>query len=109
MKFKSIKIHGPKNTYRSYLHEKDLVEWIVKIFYKFNKNFDIFNFGSDMPITVHKLAEIIGIHFNQKKIILLNRSQEIDYFVPSIEKLKKSFKLKINISLDKSIYKTINK
>ena len=109
MKLKSIKIHGPKDTYRSYLHEKDLVEWIVKIFFKFNKNFDIFNFGSDMPISVHKLAKIIGIYFNQKKIILLNKSKKIDYFVPSIEKLKKSFKLKINISLDKAIYKTINK
>ena len=109
MKIKSIKIYGPRDTYRSYLHEKDLVEWIVKIFYKFNKNFDIFNFGSDIPITVHKLAKIIGIHFNQKKIILLNKSKKIDYFVPSIEKLKKSFKLKINISLDKAIYKTINK
>ena len=109
IKEKPIKINGPINTYRSYLHEKDLVEWIVKIFYKFSKNYEIYNFGSDIPITVHKLAKKIGKYFDQKNIILLNKSKRIDYFVPYIEKLKKSFKLKINISLDKAILKTIKK
>jgi nucleoside-diphosphate-sugar epimerase len=109
MKNKSIKINGPINTYRSYLHEKDLVEWIVKIFYKFNKDFDVYNFGSDIGITVHNLSKMIRNHFNQKKITLLNNSKKTDYFVPSIEKLKKSFKLKINISLNNAILKTIKK
>ena len=86
-----------------------MVEWIVKIFYKFSKNYEIYNFGSDIPITVHKLAKKIGKYFGQKNIILLNNSKRIDYFVPSIEKLKKSFKLKISISLDKAILKTIKK
>ena len=86
-----------------------MVEWIVKIFYKFIKSYEIYNFGSDIPITVHKLAKKIGKYFDQKNIILLNNSKRIDYFVPSIEKLKKSFKLKISISLDKAILKTIKK
>lgn len=109
IKKKSIKIHGPINTYRSYLHEKDLVEWIVKIFYKFDKYYEIYNFGSDIPITVYKLAKKIGKYFDQKNIILLNNSKRIDYYVPYIDKLKKNFKLKINISLDKAILKTIKK
>ncbi len=108
-KKKLIKLHGPINTYRSYLHEKDLVEWIIKIFYKFSKNYEIYNFGSDIPITIHKLAKKIGKYFDQKNIILLNNSKRIDYYVPYIEKLKKNFKLKINISLDKAILRTIKK
>jgi nucleoside-diphosphate-sugar epimerase len=106
---KAIKISGPKNTYRSYLHERDLVEWIIKIFFRFNKNYEIYNFGSDKPLTIQSLAIKIKKYFNQKKIILLNNSKRIDYFVPSIDKLKKSFKLKINISLNKAILKTIKK
>jgi nucleoside-diphosphate-sugar epimerase len=108
-KGKPIEINGPINTFRSYLHENDLVKWIIKIFYKFNKNYEIYNFGSDIPITVQKLAKKIGKYFYQKNIIILNNSKRIDYFVPSIDKLKKSFKLKINISLDKAILKTIKK
>ena len=106
---KPIELKGPKNTYRSYLHEKDLVEWIVKIFYKFNKNHQIYNFGSDIPITVEKLAKKIKRYFHQENIITINNSRRTDYFIPSIDKLKKSFKLKISVSLNKAILRTIKR
>ena len=36
---------------------------------------------------------------------LLNKSNKIDYYVPSIVKLKKCFNLKEKINLNKSIFK----
>ena len=106
---KRITINGPLNTYRSYLFESDFVEWIIKIFFKFEKQYDIYNFGSDKPITIYKLANKIGGYFNLKKIFLLNKSKKLDYYVPSINKLKKDFKVKINVPLNLSIMKSIKK
>lgn len=106
---KRITINGPLNTYRSYLFESDFVEWIIKIFFKFEKQYDIYNFGSDKPITIYKLANKIGGYFNLKKIFLLNKSKKLDYYIPSINKLKKDFKVKINVPLNLSIMKSIKK
>ena len=106
---KRIVINGPLNTYRSYLYEKDFVEWIIKIFYKFDNSYDIYNFGSDKAITLYKFANRISKYFISKDIILLNNSKKLDYYVPSINKLKKKFKLRINIPLNKAILKTIKK
>ncbi len=106
---KKVILYGPLNTYRSYLYEKDFVEWIIKIFYKFKKQYDMYNFGSDKPITVYKLANKIGKYYNFKKVFLLNKSNKLDYYVPSINKLKKDFKVKINVPLNISIIKSIKK
>ncbi len=106
---KKISINGPLNTYRSYLYEKDFVEWIIKIFYKFEKQYDIYNFGSDKAITIYKLANKIGKYYNSKKIFLLNKSNKLDYYVPSINKLKRDFKVEINVPLNVSIMESIKK
>lgn len=106
---KNIIINGSVNTYRSYLYEKDFVEWIIKIFYKFDNSYEIFNFGSDKPITLYNLANKIRNYFKSNDIILLNNSKKVDYYVPSIDKLKKKFKLKINVNLNKAILKSIIK
>ena len=99
-----IVIRGPLNTYRSYLDENDMVEWIIKIFKKNSKNFDIFNFGSDKAIKIYDLATKMT---NKKKIILLNKSNKLDYYVPSIVKLKKCFNLKEKVTLNNSISKLL--
>tara|TARA_A100001015_G_C15006832_1_gene721086 strand:+ start:1274 stop:2164 length:891 start_codon:yes stop_codon:yes gene_type:complete len=100
---KEIVINGPINTFRSYLDEKDMVEWIIKIFKKFNKKFDIFNFGSEKAIRIYDLAiKMIGKN-KKKNILLLNKSKKLDYYVPRTLKLKKQFDLKEKITLDKAI------
>ena len=40
---------------------------------------------------------------NSKKIELINKSSKVDYYVPSITRLKKKFKLKEKVTLKKSI------
>ena len=104
-----IILNGPLNTYRSYLYESDFVEWIIKIFYKLEKQYDIYNFGSDKAITIYELANKIGKYYNFKNVFLLNKSNKLDYYVPSINKLKKDFKVKINVPLNISIMKSIKK
>lgn len=106
-KSKKINIKGSLNNYRSYLHEKDMVEWIITLFFRFKKNYDILNFGSDKAISIYQLAKLIAKKFAKKEIILLNKSKKLDYYVPSIGKLKKNFKLKINVSLSNAIKDSI--
>ena len=105
MKEKKININGPVNTYRSYLDEKDMVEWMIKIFKKNSKNFDIYNFGSEKAIRIYDLAAKMTNKKKRKKIVLLNKSNKIDYYVPSVVKLKKCFNLKEKVNLNKSIFK----
>lgn len=103
---KKIAINGPINTFRSYLDEIDTVEWILKIFLNFKKrDFQIYNFGCDKPIRIYDLLrKMLGKkHIN--KIKSFNKSNQLDYYVPSIKKLKKEFNLTKRISLDKSIKK----
>jgi len=100
---KKISINGPINTYRSYLDEKDMVEWILKIFFNFKRKFEIYNFGSEKGIRIYDLATQMLDKKNSKKIVLINKSSKVDYYVPSITKLKKKFKLKEKITLKNSI------
>ena len=100
---KKISINGPMNTYRSYLDEKDMVEWILKIFFNFTKKFEIYNFGSEKGIRIYDLATKMLDKKNSKKIELINKSSKVDYYVPSITRLKKKFKLKEKVTLKKSI------
>ena len=102
---KKIIINGPINTYRSYLDEIDTVEWILKILFNFKNNFEIYNFGSDKAIRIYDLVIRMVGKINIKKIVLINKSSKLDYYVPSISKLKKRFNVKQKVSLNKSIKK----
>lgn len=108
-KKQKITINGPLNTFRSYLYEKDMVEWIMKIFKKFNSKFNIFNFGSEKAIRIYDLAIKMTGKNKKNDIILLNKSKSLDYYVPSAKKLKKQFNLKEKISLNEAIVNLFKK
>ena len=104
-----ITINGPINTFRSYLDEVDTVEWLIRIFLNFKYNFKIYNFGCDKPIKIYDLLKkMVGKKYSNK-IKLTNKSNQLDYYVPSIKKLKSDFNLKKKISLDNSIKKLYSK
>ena len=48
-----------------------MVEWIIKIFKKNSKNFDIFNFGSEKAIRIYDLAVKMAKKKIQKKLFYL--------------------------------------
>ena len=68
----------------------------------------IFNIGSDIEISINELANKIANLFKLKIIKPIKKSDIIDYYVPSIRKFKRYYKIKFSENLNKSIMKSIN-
>ena len=91
------------------MYQDDLANWILTILLRSKKKFDIYNVGSDDPISIHKLAEILSKKYKIKFISNLNLSNATDHYLPNIEKAKKIFNLKLRYKSLQAIFKTINK
>ena len=105
---KVIKLNDTKDVYRGYMESNELIKWLFKILIRSNKDFNIYNVGSDEAITIENLAKLIGKKFN-KTIYKKKRknNKDVDYYVPSILKAKKDLNLNINIKIDNSINKLL--
>ena len=105
---KVIKLNDTKDVYRGYMESNELIKWLFKILIRSNKDFNIYNVGSDEAITIEYLAKLIGKKFN-KTIYKKKRknNKDVDYYVPSILKAKKDLNLNINIKIDNSINKLL--
>jgi dTDP-glucose 4,6-dehydratase len=110
LNYKDIDIKADYPVVRSYMHEEDLVRWLLRILNYSNKDCPIYNVGSDDSISIHKLARLLAkkydldAHFhniNISKVIL-------DKYIPNIHKAKKELKLTNNYSSLGAIIKTIN-
>ena len=105
-----ILLSSSKDVYRGYMNSEDLVRWIVKILVKSNSNCDIYNVGSDEVITIKKLAKIIAKRYNKR--VLINSAnilkENIDFYVPSIDKAKNQLNLKNKFNLKKSLDQILN-
>ena len=90
------------------MDSEELIKWIFKILMSSNKRFNIYNVGSDEAITIENLAKLIGKKFN--KIIFKQKRKnikDVDYYVPSILKVKKELNLKINFKIKRSLNKLL--
>jgi len=108
LKKKNIIIKFKIKTYRSYLHSDDLVKFLFKILFKANKKCPTYNLGSDDPISIENLATKLGNLYNlqvKKKYI---SKEDIDYYVPNINKFKKDFKLKKKLNSFKAVLRMIS-
>ena len=85
------------------MNSNDLVEWILYILISSNKNTPVYNVGSDERISIVDLAEIIAKAYNKKLLINKQEKNNIDYYVPSVEKAKKILNLRLKINLKKSL------
>jgi dTDP-glucose 4,6-dehydratase len=106
----NINIKTDHEVVRSYMHEEDLIIWLLKILIHSNQNCPIYNVGSEHAISIRKLASLLaekynlGINFENKKF-----SEDIcDKYIPNIDKAKKELKLNTKYSSLGSIIKTIN-
>ncbi len=97
----SLKTSG--NVYRGYMNADDLVNWLIVILKSSNKKCPIFNVGSDREINLRVLGKNIAKIFNRKLKLKKIKKNQLDYYVPSINKAKKLLKLKISINLNDSI------
>jgi nucleoside-diphosphate-sugar epimerase len=105
---KKIEIKSSHHVFRSYMHEHDLVFWLLKILKNANINCPIYNVGSDQEINIRKLAFYLS-----KKYKLPIKSKKItnnfkDRYLPSILKAKKELNLTLKYANYSAIDEVIN-
>jgi len=104
----AIFLNSKNSTYRSYLHADDLTFWLLTILFYSNKKCPIFNLGSDEYVSIDKVAKIVGRYFNKEIIYQnLDKKNQIDAYLPNINRAKSYLKLKVSLNLKKAIYKVI--
>ncbi len=104
-KTKYLLLNSSKNVYRGYMHSEDLIRWIIKILINSNSKCEIYNVGSDEAITIKQLANLISKKY-KKKVSIKNKKiskNSIDYYVPSVSKIKKELNLINKFNIKKSL------
>ncbi len=102
---KEIKLISSNNVFRSYMDSSEMIKWIIEVLKKSDNKCEIYNIGSDETISIKQLSKLIAKKF-KKNIILKNSkisNKNIDFYVPSILKVKQKLKLKIRYRLTKSL------
>ena len=98
-----IEVKARHAVYRSYMYADDLVHWLMVICDNANLNCPIYNVGSDQAIAMNVLADLVGVKFNN----LIRKpglsSNNIDRYVPSINKAKNELGIELSIDLDSAI------
>jgi UDP-glucuronate decarboxylase len=107
-----IVVNGDGMSLRSYLDQRDLAMWLVKLLDK-GRSGEAYNVGSDQTITIADLAYLVRDIVSPKKTVRIlgstDRSDMRSNYVPNIEKINKELGLKPTISLEQSIYDTAKK
>jgi nucleoside-diphosphate-sugar epimerase len=106
-KKKLIKIESKYPVYRSYMCSKDLIEWLFAVLISSNKACPIYNVGSDQPLTTHQLAHLLSRILSVNVIKNSIPKTIIDYYVPSVQKIKKNLKVKIKQNFILELEKTL--
>ncbi|PSR52469.1 epimerase [Adhaeribacter arboris] len=106
-----IIIKGDGTPYRSYLFAADLVIWLLHILIHGQAG-QPYNVGSDEEISIAELANLVARQFQpvlEPQILTKPQPQLLtERYVPSVERAKKELQLKITISLEESIKRTIH-
>lgn len=107
-----ILIRGSGSLVRSYMDQLDFAKALTSIIEQDLKG-GTFNVGSDVPITLTELAELISKISNQKfgakitKTILNEVKDPEGYYVPNIDKFKSYFNIAPIKTLEASIYEML--
>lgn len=102
----NIVLQSNGRSIRSYMYMSDLIIWLLIILTKGNNN-NAYNVGSDNPISIKNLAELVSKNTKSKVIIEERDINNINnVYLPSIIKAK-SLGLNIKVNLQDSIDKTI--
>lgn len=107
LRHRPITVRAEHRVYRSYMYVDDLVTWLMTIMDNASVDCDIYNVGSDDERCIDDIAiELGGLHQLETNVPKV-RNQNIDRYVPSIEKAAKILGLKLNYSSVESIEKSI--
>ena len=94
LKKKRIIFRANQEVYRSYMYSDQLSEWLIKILFKKNIKFRVFNVGSDDKIELSKLAKILTLKFGTNLIKKNKIKKKINFYVPSVARYKRVFNFK---------------
>jgi len=103
-----IIIEGDGTPYRSYMYAADLAAWLWTILFDGKSNHP-YNVGSDQPISIAKLGELISRFKPNTKVIVKTpaSSQNPQRYVPSISRAINELSLMVYTDLKTSLSKTI--
>jgi dTDP-glucose 4,6-dehydratase len=73
----AITIKGDGTPIRSFLHVDDVAQWLLKI-HASESAFDTFNVGSEIPVSIKQLADIVSKHSPSHKPVVVTQKQQ-DY------------------------------
>ena len=103
-----IEIKSSHHVFRSYMHEHDLVFWLLKILKNANMNCPIYNVGSDQEINIRKLAFYLSRKYKLPIKFKKITNNFKDRYLPSILKAKKELNLKLKYTNYSAIDDVIN-
>ena len=109
---KNLFILGNGKQKKSYLHISDCIDASLFLFENFNKNFDVFNIGSEEWITVDEIAKIVCEEMSLTKVKFGYTREDrgwpgdVPKFLLDISKLKK-LGWKPKYTIEDSIRKTV--
>lgn len=108
---REIIIKGSGLDIRSYMYQDDLARWLMAIGTHEMTGWNVYNVGSNVPISLGNLAELIKcISKNDKPTLMLGgKSQKATFYVPNTDKALNELGLKINYDLSHAIEQTFTK
>ena len=106
---KCITVKGNGKSVRTYQYMADMALWLWRILFR-GKDCTPYNVGSDRPVTIKQLAEIISKAWNPPPPISIlwndNSGVAQNYYVPDTEKAKLELCLPLEIPLADAVSKT---
>lgn len=106
---KKIILKSNYQVYRSYMHSKEMSEWLINILLKKNIRPNIFNVGSENRIELNELGKILAHKFNLEFVQKKKIKKKVNFYVPSVKRYKRIFKFKRKQSSLGAILTTIQK
>jgi len=107
LKGQPIRISGDGNSVRSYQHSVDMGHWLIRILLLAESG-SIYNVGSDEPVSIKELAEMVyRICENTNGIETMFSSQDkTTFYLPNTQKARSELGLTNEIELSRAILKT---
>ena len=107
---KNIEITGTGKNLRSYMFADDLVTWLFTILFS-GKNGEIYNIGSDHPVSIEELAKLLCSLLAPELSITIKGRKDLPQqaafnYVPDIDKCRNTLGLELSTSLPDAIRKT---
>jgi dTDP-glucose 4,6-dehydratase len=107
----AIVVRGSGQSVRSYLHQSDLVDWLLALLWH-GKPDEAYNVGSDAEISIRELANLVRDIVSPHKPVQVLGSSQADTgpnrYIPEIDKIKRDLGVCVTFTLEKAIETTVD-